>query len=60
MEGSGSSNAIVTALSSAFTTISSDLTTTMTTILPIALGVLGMGIVIMFGVKWFKKITNKA
>ena len=58
MENQG--NAIVTALSTAFTSISSDLTSTMTTILPIALGVLGMGIVIMFGVKWFKKITNKA
>lgn len=58
MESGG--NTIVNALSTAFTSISSDLTTTMTTILPIALGVLGMGIVIMFGVKWFKKITNKA
>ena len=58
MENQG--NAIVTALSTAFTSISSDLTTTLSTVLPIALSVLGMGIVIMFGVKWFKKITNKA
>lgn len=58
MESGG--NTIVSALSTAFTSITSDLTTTMTTVLPIALGVLGMGIVISFGIKWFKKITNKA
>lgn len=57
MESGG--NGIVSALSTAFTSISSDLTSALTTILPIALGVLGMGIVIRYGIRWFQKITNK-
>ena len=51
---------IQSALSTAFTSIASDLTSTITTVAPIALGVLGMGIVLTFGVKWFKRLTNKA
>lgn len=57
--GSGSSS-IVTALQTAFTSIASDVTSVLTTILPIALGVVGAGVVIIFGVKWFKRLTNKA
>lgn len=51
---------IQSALSTAFTEISTNLSTTVTSILPIALGIVGMGIVIVFGVKWFKRLTNKA
>ena len=57
--GSGSST-IVTALSTAFTSIASDLTSVITTIAPIALGIVGAGMVLVFGVKWFKRLTNKA
>lgn len=52
--------AIQSALTSAFNDISSNLQTTITNVAPIALGVVGFGIVITFGVKWFKRITNKA
>lgn len=57
--GSGSST-IVSALSTAFQTIASDLTSVITTIAPIALGIVGAGMVLVFGVKWFKRLTNKA
>lgn len=51
---------IVNALSTAFTSIASDLTSVITTIAPIALGIVGAGMVLIFGVKWFKRLTNKA
>lgn len=57
--GSGSSS-IVSALSTAFEDIAGDLTTVITTIAPIALGIVGAGMVLVFGVKWFKRLTNKA
>ena len=59
LESSGQSS-IVQALSTAFTSIASDLTSVITTIAPIALGIVGAGIVLVFGVKWFKRLTNKA
>ena len=59
LESSGQSS-IVQALSTAFTSIASDLTSVITTIAPIALGIVGAGMVLVFGVKWFKRLTNKA
>lgn len=59
-EGGSGSSSIVTALQTAFSSIASDVTSVLTTILPIALGVVGAGVVIIFGVKWFKRLTNKA
>ena len=59
-EGGSASSSIVTALQTAFSSIASDVTSVLTTILPIALGVVGAGVVIIFGVKWFKRLTNKA
>ena len=53
-------SAIETALTTAFTSIASDLESVITSVAPIALGVVGFGIVLTFGVKWFKRITNKA
>lgn len=58
-ESSGASS-VVSTLSTAFQSIASDLTSTITTIAPIALGIVGAGIVLVFGVKWFKRLTNKA
>lgn len=59
LESTGQAS-IVQALSTAFTSIASDLTTVITTIAPIALGIVGAGMVLVFGVKWFKRLTNKA
>lgn len=59
LESSGQSS-IVSALSTAFESIAGDLTTVITTIAPIALGIVGAGMVLVFGVKWFKRLTNKA
>lgn len=59
-ESTGGMSAIQSALTTAFTDISTNLQTTITNVAPIALGVVGFGIVITFGVKWFKRITNKA
>ena len=59
LESTGQSS-IVQALSTAFTSIASDLTSVITTIAPIALGIVGAGMVLVFGVKWFKRLTNKA
>lgn len=59
-EGGSGSSSIVTALQTAFTSIASDVTSVITSILPIALGIVGAGVVIIFGVKWFKRLTNKA
>lgn len=60
LESTGGSSTIVSALSTAFETIAGDLTTVITTIAPIALGIVGAGMVLVFGVKWFKRLTNKA
>lgn len=42
------------------TTVGNDLTATVTAVLPIALGIVGAVMVIVFGVKIFKKLTGKA
>lgn len=53
-------SAIQSALTSAFTSIAADLTSTATAVAPIALGVIGLSLVVIFGIKMFKRITNKA
>jgi hypothetical protein len=42
------------------TTVASDCLTFLSSALPIALPVLGAGIVVGFGIKTFKKVTSKA
>lgn len=42
------------------TTVASDCLTFLSSALPIALSVLGAGIVVGFGIKTFKKVTSKA
>lgn len=59
-ESSSVSSSVITALQTAFNSIASDLGSVITTIVPIALGVVGAGLVLVFGIKWFKKLTNKA
>lgn len=50
----------ISALSSAFTTIAGNLSSVLTTVAPIALTIVGAGMVLTFGIKWFKRLTNKA
>lgn len=47
-------------LTSSFTSIVADITSGIQGVLPIALGLVGTVMVVMFGIKIFKKLTNKA
>lgn len=53
------SESVITSLTSAFTTIGTDMGSVLTAIVPIACTVLGAGMVLRFGVRWFQRITNK-
>lgn len=59
MEGSGIS-ALQTALTTWGTQFATDATSMLTTLAPIALGVVGLGLALMFGIKKFRQIANKA
>lgn len=59
-ESSSVSSSVITALQTAFNSIASDIGSVITAIVPIALGIVGAGLVLVFGIKWFKKLTNKA
>lgn len=48
------------ALTTALTSVGNDMTGVITDVLPIALGICGAVMVIVFGVKIFKKLTGKA
>lgn len=52
--------AITQALTTWGTTFATDAQTMITTMLPIALGVVGLSIAVMFGIKFFRKVANKA
>jgi hypothetical protein len=45
-------------LSTAFTTIGSNVTSILVIALPIALGVVGMVIAVRFGIKWFRSLVR--
>ncbi len=51
---------IQTALTTAFTDVASNCTEAIGNVLPIGLGVVGAVMVVVFGLKVFKKITGKA
>lgn len=51
---------ITTALSTWGASFATDAETMITTMLPIALGVVGLSIAVMFGIKFFRKVANKA
>lgn len=55
-EGTGTANSAVT---SAMTGVANDMTATATSLIPIALGVVGIVLVVIYGIKIFKKIANK-
>ena len=47
-------------MSSSMSTVSSSIYSVIGTILPIALGILGVTLAIKFGIRYFKSLTNKA
>lgn len=49
---------IQTALQTAFTQISADFATTISNVLPVALGITGMIMVIGFGIRLFRKLAK--
>lgn len=51
---------IQTAISTWGTSFSADVTSMITTVLPIALGVVGLVMAVKFGIKFFKSTVNKA
>ena len=58
--GSTAIQSVTAALSSWGTSFQSDATSMITTMLPYALGVLGLSLAVMFGIKFFRKVANKA
>lgn len=58
--GSTPMSDIITALTTAMTTIKTDFFSVLTGILPIALAMIGAGLVVMIGIRMFKKLTNKS
>lgn len=58
-EGEGGGGTANQAVVTAMTGVAGDMTATGTAILPIALGVVGLAIVVVFGIKIFKKVVNK-
>ncbi|TCL59975.1 hypothetical protein EDD76_103166 [Kineothrix alysoides] len=52
--------AVQTALVASLTDIGSGIMSVLTLVLPIALGIVGAVMVVIFGVKLFKKLTGKA
>lgn len=51
---------VASIVSSSFGDVASDMTSVVTSILPIALGLIGLVLAIFFGIKLFKKFTGKA
>ncbi len=54
------SESMTTAVDTAFKAIKSDVSSMMTTALPVALAIVGIGLAITLGVKFFKKISSKS
>lgn len=54
----GSVSSIQTALTTAFTQIASDFSTTISNVLPVALGITGMIMVIRFGISLFRRLAK--
>lgn len=54
------SEKMTSAISTAFTGVKTDVLDVMETALPVALAIVGVGLAIVLGVKFFKKISSKA
>lgn len=50
---------MTSALSTAFSAVQTDVVSIITTALPVALGVMGIGIALTLGIKYFKKFVSK-
>lgn len=60
MEGGNTAMSdIISALTTAMTSVKTDFFSALTSILPVALAIVGAGLVIVLGVKYFKRIANK-
>lgn len=60
MEGETSvMESIITALTTAMTTVKTDFFSAIGSILPPALAIVGAGMVVVLGVRYFKRIANK-
>lgn len=55
-DGTGTANSAVT---TAVTTMANDMIATGNAVVPIALGVVGIALVVVFGIRIFKKVVNK-
>lgn len=51
---------VESALTTTFTNIASQLQSVAVSVAPIALGIIGISTVLIFGIKLYKRITNKA
>lgn len=60
MPNIGTAVSVTEALSTGFSLVATQMTGVITTILPIALGIVGSVMVVTFGVKLFQKITKKS
>lgn len=58
LEG-GPMDSVISALTTAMTTIKTDFFTALGGILPVALAIVGAGLVVVLGVRYFKKVANK-
>lgn len=58
--GSSTNSSITESMVTAFTSIKDDILSAIAKIAPIALPVLGAGLVVVLGIKIFKKVTGKA
>lgn len=55
-EGTGTANSQVV---SGLTSVANDMTATAASLIPIALGVVGISLVVVYGIKLFNRITRK-
>ncbi len=59
MEATSGISNLITAMGTAFGTVRDDIFSVLGTVLPTALAVIGAGLAITFGIKYFKKLSGK-
>lgn len=59
MESGSAASSIISAIQTSFTSIASDATTLLTTIIPIALGIFALVWLAKKAPGWFNRLTNK-
>lgn len=58
--GAADTTSVESVMSTAFTSAATEMKSMITTVAPIGIGVVVAGLVVIFGVKFFKRITGKA